>query len=258
MKVPYYSTTGEKAKTLELNQELFGEVNKVVLSQAVRVYMSNLRQGTSKVKTRSEINRTKKKWFRQKGTGNARHGARTPNIFVGGGVSHGPNGEQNWLRSLPPAMKHHALRSAVTAQAEANQLSIHDGFNSLTGKTKAAAQIINEVVKGATHTLVVIAAYDEKTIQSLQNLSQVAVMTASRINAYHVAAANHVIFTKDAWKLLEDRLTKLSTETEATPVVAETKTEVVKTEAKPKAAKTVVAKAPKVAKPKVTKKVATK
>ncbi len=89
MKLPLLTPTGVTG-TISVSEALFkAEVNPILLAQVVRVYLANSRQATSKVKTRSEINRTKKKWYRQKGTGGARHGARTANIFVGRGVSHG-------------------------------------------------------------------------------------------------------------------------------------------------------------------------
>lgn len=74
--------------------------NQALLAQAVQIYLARARQASAKVKTRSEVNRTKKKWFKQKGTGNARHGARTAGIFVGGGVAHGPNGQQHYKLNL--------------------------------------------------------------------------------------------------------------------------------------------------------------
>src|SRR5260221_12210434 len=105
MKLTVASTVGQTS-TLTVSDAVFGApVNNGVIAQAVRVYLSNQRQGTSKVKTRGEISRTKKKWFKQKGTGNARHGARTPSLFVGGGVAHGPSGIQNYTLKMPGTMK---------------------------------------------------------------------------------------------------------------------------------------------------------
>src|SRR5471030_1547190 len=116
MNLTVASTVG-KTTSMSVNDAVFAAViNPELIAQAVRVYMSNQRQGSSKVKTRAEVARTKKKWFKQKGTGNARHGARTPNIFVGGGVAHGPNGMQNWSLKLSATMKKAALISALSAQ----------------------------------------------------------------------------------------------------------------------------------------------
>src|SRR5690242_1823092 len=117
MQLTKVTKTGAKSQ-LTVSDSVFGvPVNKALIAQAVRVYMSNQRQGTSKAKTRSEINRTSAKWYKQKGTGRARHGARNAPLFVGGGVAHGPNGEQNWTRTLSKRMKMQALVTALSAQA---------------------------------------------------------------------------------------------------------------------------------------------
>ena len=75
MKLQVVHTSG-KSTELEVAKAVFGEKpNTSLLAQALRVYQLNQRQGTAKVKTRSEVARTKKKWYKQKGTGGARHGA---------------------------------------------------------------------------------------------------------------------------------------------------------------------------------------
>ena len=138
--------SARKNEKVRVNDSLFADKgSETILAQAVRVYLSNLRQGTSHTKTRSEINRTKKKWFKQKGTGNARHGARTPNIFVGGGVSHGPRGNENWSKTLTSKSKLIALRAALSAQ-KAN-LFLSKNIGSLNGKTAEATKLLTNVVK---------------------------------------------------------------------------------------------------------------
>src|SRR5579884_516617 len=83
--------TGKSAGNITLPKEIFGaKVNPQLMSQAVRVYLANQRQGNAATKTRGEINMTTAKWYRQKGTGRARHGAKSAPIFVKGGVAHGP------------------------------------------------------------------------------------------------------------------------------------------------------------------------
>ncbi len=203
MKLSHYTTTGVKSE-IALPAFMTGEANQTVLAQAIRVYLSNARQGTSKTKTRSEINRTKKKWFKQKGTGNARHGARTPSIFVGGGVSHGPNGEQNWLRSLPQRSKHQALVSALIAQAD--NVIDHEGLADLKGKTKAAATLVSSMVPAKSKVLVIIDQTRPEVVRGLQNIETVLVMTAGRVTALEVASADKILVTSEALKVLEQRV----------------------------------------------------
>ena len=80
-------------------------VNPALLTQVLHVYRDNAHQNTSKVKTRGELTRTTRKMYKQKGTGNARHGSRMAPIFVGGGVAHGPTGVQPTNLKLNRKMK---------------------------------------------------------------------------------------------------------------------------------------------------------
>lgn len=204
MKVTSYTATGTKSSAT-VSDELFGaKPNRQLLAQAIRVYLSNLRQGTSKVKTRSEVARTKAKWYRQKGTGNARHGAKTPNIFVGGGVAHGPNGLQNWTRKLPQRMKQVALVSALSAQAE--QVIVNDSFEQLSGKTKEAAQLLTQMGLAEKRVLVIAAQPSVKTVQALRNLPQVLLTKAARTTALEVVNADVIVITKPALEALEARV----------------------------------------------------
>jgi len=179
----------------------------VVLAQAVRAYLSNARQGTSHTKTRSEINRTKKKWFKQKGTGNARHGARTPNIFVGGGVAHGPRAISNWSKTLTSKVKLLALKTALTMQK--NALFLTKDLATPSGKTAEAKKLVAQVAAADDKVLVVLAKSNDLALRSLRNLNNVLVMTVDRLNALHVAMADKIIVELAALKVLEERLAKI-------------------------------------------------
>jgi large subunit ribosomal protein L4 len=244
MKLQVSSTIGQNS-TLTVSDAVFGaKPNTTLIAQAVRVYLSNQRQGTSKVKTRSEVARTKKKWFKQKGTGNARHGARTPNIFVGGGVAHGPTGEQNWNLKMATAMRRSALISALSAQVPV--IVVSEDLNQLDGKTASAERLLRKMMPDAKRLLVVLADNAPKVLRSLRNLEKTVVTNASRLTTYEVAAADGIVMTKEAIKVLEDRLTKTEKVKKTPAEKAEARTEVVKA-AKPAPAKKV---APKKAAPK--------
>src|SRR3989344_3133463 len=118
MTVPVYSLVGKETGTLKLPKEIFGvKVNKQLLAQALRVYMTNQKNMTASTKTRGEIKMTTAKWFKQKGTGRARHGAKSAPIFVGGGVAFGPR-PRNVRLALPQKMKKAALLSAISVKTE--------------------------------------------------------------------------------------------------------------------------------------------
>lgn len=229
MKFTVLNTTG-KSTSLEVSDKVFGgKVNKPLIAQAVRVYLSNQRQGTSKVKTRAEVDRTKKKWFKQKGTGNARHGARSANIFVGGGISHGPTGGQNWTLTLSKNMKKSAMMSALSSQQE--NMLVTTVLSDIQPKTKDAVAFLQKLAPGSKKTLVVLHESMENIHRSMKNIPTVLIRSAKQLSVYETMLADKIIFTKDAVKQLEERLAGTDTKTEiveSKPVKKEVKEKVVK------------------------------
>ena len=197
-----------KNEKVRVSDALFANSeSEFVLAQSIRVYLSNLRQGTAHTKTRSEVNRTKKKWYKQKGTGNARHGARTPSIFVGGGVAFGPRGIENWTKTIPAKSRLLALKVALSVQ-KAN-LFLSKDISSLKGKTSEAATLMSSFSKENEKVLVVLAKSSDLVLRSLRNLENVLVMTADRINSLHIAMADKIVIDFTALKVLEERLSKV-------------------------------------------------
>lgn len=202
-------TATSKNSTIEAQDSIFAaKSNPSLIAQAVRVYLSNLRQGSSKTKTRSDVARTKAKWYKQKGTGNARHGSKNAPIFVGGGVSHGPNGSENWLKGLSRKMKSQALRVALSMQIE--KIIVTDNLNGLSGKTSEAAKLLNKMIDEKGKILVVLADESGLLRRSLQNISRVLTVPVTELNALHIASADTIVFSKDALTALETRLAKVS------------------------------------------------
>lgn len=198
------NTTG-KSTTLEASDAVFAtKVNKPLIAQAVRVFLSNARQGTSKTKTRAEVARTKKKWFKQKGTGNARHGARSANIFVGGGVSHGPTGHENWSLNLSKQMKKKALMSALSAQKDS--IVVTTVFGDIQAKTKDAQAFLKKLAPKGKRILVVVDREMDNIARSMSNIANVVMTSAQNMNILDVTLADSIIMTKEAVKMVEDRL----------------------------------------------------
>lgn len=203
--------SSSKNEKVRVSDTLFANAaSDFLLAQAIRIYLSNARQGTAHTKTRSEINRTKKKWYKQKGTGNARHGARTPSLFVGGGVAFGPRGIENWHKTLTAKLKLLALKAALSAQKTNLFLSKNI---SLQSKTSEAATLLSSVSTGDEKILIILTKNSDLARRSLRNLNNVLVMTAERVNALHVAMADKIVIDFAALKVLEDRLLKVKKST---------------------------------------------
>lgn len=206
MNITKITPTGKEA-TLIVSDALFAtQVNKPLIAQAIRVYLANQRQGTSAVQTRSNVNRTKAKVYRQKGTGNARHGSRNAPIFVGGGVAHGPSGEQNWSLSLSKKQKLAALTSALTLQSA--QTVVSDIPLETSGKTKYAAQFLKSIGPKFRKCLLVLHTNTVSTRRSFANIPSVTICSVAKLNVLDVMSADIIVFTSQAITDLEQRFVK--------------------------------------------------
>jgi len=188
---------GEELKDTELPAELFGvKVKPSLLAQAVRVYLSNQRQSPAKTKNRGEVSKTTAKMFRQKGTGRARHGSYAAPIFVGGGIAHGPAGDQNYHLSMPVKMKKLAFLGALTSKATDGDVRVISGADTATGKTKEVAWLNGKALVITTSIL-------ENFNRSIRNLAGVKVINTKLVNTYAILASKQLILTKEALKELQ-------------------------------------------------------
>lgn len=178
------------------------QVNRQLLAQAVRVYLSNQRQGTKRVKTRGEVAGSGKKIWRQKGTGKARHGDRQAPLFVGGGVAHGPKGNENYRRKLPKKMKKLALRAILSLKKAEKQVVIVKDLKSLKPKTKALVRMLEKAVKGykvgQKVTVVTAAAEAGQVMRAGGNIAGVRVMRAQEANFYELWRGRTVVMSEEA------------------------------------------------------------
>lgn len=225
MELTKLTPTG-KPSTVTVSDSIFGvKSSPVVLSQAVRVYLSNQRQGSAQAQTRGEVSRTKKKLYKQKGTGGARHGARSAPIFVGGGAAHGPTGDQNWSRSLSQKQKTLALCQALSLQSE--RIMVSDMLLELSNKTKHGAEFLEAVAKGKSNVLLVFELSQKSVPRVFGNIQVTKLQTPERLTTYDVLRSDAIIFTTAALQKLEERLAPIedvaSKSTTKTALVESTK-----------------------------------
>ncbi len=203
MKVDVLNMKGEKVKTVELPAEIFeAPVNVDLMHQAYVRQLANARLGTHKTKTRGEINRTKAKWYRQKGTGRARHGARSAPIFVGGGVAHGPQ-PRDHSKKMPRKMRRQALRSALSALAAEGQLVVVDRLALDAANTKVMDGILYNLVGAENTALVLVAERSEAVERSVRNLPNARTLRASYLNVRDLLSHDRVIIPQDALEVIQ-------------------------------------------------------
>ena len=138
VQIPVFDLQGTPLDSWKIEGATFGKANSTLLAQAIRVYGSNSHQKTSKVKTRGEVDGSTRKIYRQKGTGNARHGAKYAPIFVGGGIAHGPTGI---LKLLSSATNH--PKNSVLVVTEGRATSLYQSLQNLQGVTMKRSSLVN-------------------------------------------------------------------------------------------------------------------
>ena len=140
MKTSVYNHAGEEARTIDLPEDIFGlEWNGDLVHQVVVAMQANARQSTAHTKDRSEVRGGGRKPWRQKGTGQARHGSRRSPIWVGGGVAFGPRSEKDYSQKINKKMRRKALLVALSQKARDGKILFVEGLEGVTGKTKEMA-----------------------------------------------------------------------------------------------------------------------
>lgn len=201
MQVPVRNMAGDQVGTIELPPDIFEvEVNTGLMHQAYVRQMANARLGTHKTKTRGEVSRTKAKWYRQKGTGRARHGSRSAPIFVGGGVAHGPQ-PRDYSKNMPRKMRRQALRCALSALAADDQIVVVDTLALDSPKTKAMSEALQRLV-GEQSALLLLADRNEVVERSVRNLPNARYLRAMYLNVRDLLSHDKVIIPKDALEVI--------------------------------------------------------
>jgi large subunit ribosomal protein L4 len=204
MKLDVIKLDGGKAGSVDLDEALFGlEPRADILHRVVRWQRNNAQQGTHKVKTRREVSYSTKKIYRQKGTGGARHGARSAPIFRGGGIYKGPTPRSHG-HALTKKFRKLGLRHALSAKAKAGQLVVIDEAAS-EGKTAALAKQVKSM--GWKRALVIDGAtVNEQFLQAARNIDGLDILPTMGANVYDILKRDTLVITKAGVEALEARL----------------------------------------------------
>ena len=206
MRVAVMNMQGEQIDEIELHADIFeASVNVPLMHQAVVRQLANQRAGTHKTKTRSENNRSKSKWYRQKGTGRARHGSRNAPIFVGGGIAHGPM-PRSYDKKMPRKMRRAALRSALSVKAAEQQVIIVDNLTMPAPKTKEMVRVLKNLAVSDKKILILLPDANEPVELSGRNLPNVNILRAQYLNIRDLLVADLVIVPLSALEVIESFL----------------------------------------------------
>ena len=202
-KITMLKMDGTEAGTIELKDEIFGiEPNQDAVHAVVVNYLANQRQGTQSAKTRSEVSGGGRKPFRQKGTGRHRQGSSTDPSQIGGGIVFAPK-PRDYRYAVPKKLKRLALKSALSAKVQDNEIIVIDEIKFDAPKTKEMVKML-ENVKAGKKALIVTAAKDENIVKSAANIPGVRTALVGTMNVYEIVNAGSFIVTKEAVEKIQE------------------------------------------------------
>jgi large subunit ribosomal protein L4 len=199
----------EKVGSIDLADEVFGtEVREHLFYEVVKAQLASKRQGTQSAKNRSAVSGSTKKMYKQKGTGQARHGSIRAPIFVGGGKAHPPR-PRDWSYSPPRRVRALALTAALSKFGKEGRLLVVDRFELGEVKTKKLVEAL-DTLKADRKTLVVDTHENENLRLSIRNCTEHQFLPPEGLNVYDLLRHDTLILSKEAAKALEARCLKQS------------------------------------------------
>jgi large subunit ribosomal protein L4 len=199
---------GKKVGSLELADEVFGQVNEALLWEAVKHYRASLRQGTAATKNRKLVSGSGKKLWKQKGTGRARVGSIRSPLWRHGGTVHGPVPHSHEY-AFPKKKLLGALRSALAAKLADGKLTVVESLEAKEPKTKLYRAALDKLEVRRTALIVESgAALGQNLLKGARNLVGVDLMLNNEVHPYDLLKAERVIFSRSALEKLQESLKK--------------------------------------------------
>jgi len=204
VKIDITSFDGENAGSLELDDAIFGLAPREdLIARMVRYQLAKRRAGTHQTLGRSNIARTGKKLYKQKGTGSARHGSARVSQFRGGGRAFGPV-VRSHAHDLPKKLRVLALKHALSAKAKEGQIMVFAEVRSTDAKTKSLRTSLRKL--GLTNALIIDGTEVATNFQlAARNIPQIDILPVQGINVYDIIRREKLVLTKAAIEVLEAR-----------------------------------------------------
>ena len=199
MKLDVLSISGQKTgRSVDLDDTIFGlEPNEHAMYLAVKQYLANQRQGTHSTLEKSQVSGSTKKLHKQKGTGGARKGSIKAPHFYGGARAFGPH-PRDYSFKLNAKIKDLARRSALSAKAKTEGLTIIEDIKLNDHKTSAFNNILKSLGVVGTKTLVVLPEFDANIARASRNIERAKVTRASDLNTYEILNCRKLVLCESA------------------------------------------------------------
>ncbi len=203
MELKLLNDQGQAALTLQASDVLFGrDYNEALVHQVVTAYQANARSGNRKQKGRSEIAKSTRKPFRQKGTGNARAGMASSPLWRGGGKIFPNTPDENFSQKVNRKMYRAGVAAILSQLAREDRLAVVDGFTIEAPKTRLLSQKLKGM--GLESVLVITEEIDENLFLSSRNLHHVLVLSVSEADPVSLVRFPKVLVTKGALAKMEE------------------------------------------------------
>ena len=205
MELKLIDAKGQSTASVKASDELFGrEYNESLVHQVVTAYMANARMGTRSQKGRSDIAKSTKKPWRQKGTGRARAGMASSPLWRGGGKIFPNSPEENFTHKVNRKMFRAGLAAILSQLARDGRLAVVEDFALASPKTKLLAQKVKEM--GLENVLIITDKLDENLVLSARNLPNVLVIEPKQADPVSLLRFNNTLITKGAVAKIEEML----------------------------------------------------
>ena len=204
MELKLVNIAGSDAGVMNVDEAVFGrEYNEALVHQVVTAFLANARSGTRKQKTRSEIAKSTKKPWKQKGTGRARAGTASSPIWRGGARAFPNSPDENFTQKVNRKMYRAAMAAILSKLLADGRLVVADEFNIEAPKTKAFVSALNNMALGNETILLVVDVLTENVYYASRNLPTVLVLEAHQVDPYSLLRCKKVVFTQKAIQQLE-------------------------------------------------------
>ena len=207
MNIKVLNIDGGKSKDITVSDNLTGlKVNNRLLKYVIDWQLNHSKKRVAKTKQRTEVIGSTRKIYAQKGTGGARHSSRKAPLFVGGGVAHGPKGDNYKIKKINKKIRKIALAQTISKKKYNNELFIFDDVKKEIKKTKIFNTFLNK--NNITNVLIISDKETEKNIsKSVRNLPDVKLINDLGTNVYDLVKYKNVLFTISSIKNIQERLT---------------------------------------------------
>ena len=205
MKIEKINLDGKKDSIEILDSIISAKINKKLVSNLLYKTNANYKGRKAKTKQKNEIIGSTSKIYAQKGTGNARHASRKAPIFVGGGIAHGPKGEDNYkVRKINKSEKKKSISSLITEKNNEKNLLVFADFKNEITKTKEMNKIL-EKFKAKDSLIILDKISKDKIMRSVKNIPNIKVTDVNHFSSYDVIKFKKIIFTETSMRELEKK-----------------------------------------------------